>query len=113
MSCVFCDIASRRQDADIVFEDDIAVAFRDISPQAPVHVLVIPRIHIDGPGAVDESNAAILGHLVHVAGVVARQEGVADGGYRLVMNQGRNGGQSVFHLHLHVLGGRRMTWPPG
>ena len=113
MSCVFCEIAAGNVDADIVYEDDRAVAFRDSNPQAPLHILVIPRAHIDGPLAVDAQNEDTIGHLVAVAATVARQEGVADDGYRLVINQGRNGGQSVFHLHLHILAGRRMTWPPG
>lgn len=113
MGCVFCQIAARQVPAAIVYEDEHALAFRDINPQAPVHILIIPREHITGPAEVSDSNAPLVGHLIAVAARVAQQEGFAGDGYRLVLNEGRNGGQSVFHLHLHVLGGRRMTWPPG
>lgn len=113
MDCVFCAIASGKQRAQVVYEDDLAVAFYDIDPKAPTHILIIPREHIDGPLNVDDSNATIIGHLVAVAAKVARQVGIANGGYRLVVNQGQNGGQSVFHLHFHLLGGRRLSWPPG
>jgi histidine triad (HIT) family protein len=99
--------------AEIVYEDDVAVAFCDVRPQAPTHILVIPREHITGPLDFDAHNAQIAGHLVMVAAKVALQAGIAQEGYRLVMNQGRNGGQSVLHVHLHVLGGRRFIWPPG
>jgi histidine triad (HIT) family protein len=113
VSCIFCQIATRERAARILYEDDLAMAFHDVSPQAPTHILVIPRQHIVGPLDVDDTNEQIIGHLVSVAALVARQEGIADDGYRLVINQGRNGGQSVFHLHVHLLAGRRMTWPPG
>lgn len=113
MPCIFCEIAAGRQQADIIYEDDSVVAFRDVAPQAPAHILVIPREHIDGPLAVGDEHEAVIGHMVTVAGKLARQVGIANDGYRLVLNQGRDGGQSVFHIHLHVLGGRRMTWPPG
>jgi histidine triad (HIT) family protein len=113
MSCIFCDIVSRKRPGSIIYEDDRAVAFRDANPVAPVHILVVPREHITGPLDFDETNEQIAGHLVTVAARVAQQEGLASDGYRLVLNQGRNGGQSVFHVHLHVLGGRRLAWPPG
>jgi histidine triad (HIT) family protein len=113
MNCIFCDIVSRKRPGSIIYEDDHAVAFRDMNPVAPVHILVVPREHITGPLDFDETNEQIAGHLVTVAARVAQQEGIASEGYRLVLNQGRNGGQSVFHVHLHVLGGRRMAWPPG
>lgn len=113
MPCIFCEIAAGQRNADIVYEDDRVVAFHDVNPQAPVHMLVIPRQHIDGPLAVSDEHETLLGHMVAVAGTVAQQVGIANDGYRLVLNQGRHGGQSVFHIHLHVLGGRRMTWPPG
>jgi histidine triad (HIT) family protein len=113
MSCVFCDIVSGKHRGEIVYEDDRVVAFRDVNPMAPVHILVIPRDHIVGPLDFDETNEPLAGHLILVAAKVAQQEGIAADGYRLVLNQGRNGGQSVFHVHLHVLGGRRMAWPPG
>jgi histidine triad (HIT) family protein len=113
MGCVFCDIVCGKRHGEIVYEDDRVVAFRDVNPMAPVHILVIPRDHIVGPLDFDETNEHLAGHLVAVAAKVAQQEGVASDGYRLVLNQGHNGGQSVFHVHLHVLGGRRMAWPPG
>jgi histidine triad (HIT) family protein len=113
MSCVFCDIVSGKRSGQIIYEDDRAVAFRDVNPMAPVHILVVPREHITGPLDFDETNEPMAGHLIAVAARVALQEGIASDGYRLVLNQGRNGGQSVFHVHLHMLGGRRMSWPPG
>lgn len=113
MQCIFCDIAAGKQRAKIVYEDDRAVAFHDIDPKAPTHILIIPRKHIDGPLSVDDSNETIIGHLLTVAAEVARQIGIADSGYRLVVNQGQDGGQSVFHLHFHLLAGRRLVWPPG
>jgi len=106
-------VVSGAKPAEIVYQDELAVAFRDQNPMAPVHILVIPRQHIGGPMEIDEINEAVAGHLIAVAAKVAQQEGFAADGYRLVLNQGRNGGQSVFHVHLHVLAGRRMTWPPG
>lgn len=112
MGCVFCDIAQGNTNSDIVYQDEQVVAFRDIKPQAPVHILIIPRQHISTPVEFSEDTAGIAGHMVVVAGKVATQEGIEDG-YRLVMNNGSKGGQSVFHVHLHVLGGRRMQWPPG
>ncbi len=99
--------------ADLVYEDDLAVAFRDIAPQAEVHVLVIPRRHIRSLAHAVENVQPLLGHLLNVCAVVAAREGVADSGYRVVTNIGENGGQSVDHLHFHVLGGRQMNWPPG
>ncbi len=99
--------------ADLVYEDDLAIAFRDVAPQAEVHVLVIPRRHIRSLAHAAESDHALLGHLLNVCAAVAAQEGVAESGYRVVTNVGGDGGQSVDHLHFHVLGGRRMGWPPG
>ena len=113
MACIFCEIAAHRQAAEIVYEDEHVVAFRDVAPQAPIHVLIIPREHIAGPLDVVPEQEAVIGRLVGAAAVVARATGIADDGYRLVLNEGRNGGQSVFHLHMHLLGGRRLTWPPG
>jgi histidine triad (HIT) family protein len=113
MACVFCQIAAHETNARIVYEDELAVAFHDIHQASPVHILVIPRQHITGPLDVDGTNEQVIGHLIAVAAQIAHQEGIAESGYRLVTNQGRNGGQSVFHLHIHLLGGRRMSWPPG
>jgi histidine triad (HIT) family protein len=110
--CLFCKIGSGQIPAKIVMQDDDLLAFDDINPQAPVHVLVIPKRHI---GSINDAagDQALLGRLLEAATRVAKQKGIAEGGYRVVANTGRNGGQTVFHLHLHVLGGRPMTWPPG
>ena len=99
--------------ADVVLETDRALAFRDVMPQAPVHVLVIPKKPIPAVRDAGDDDADLLGHLMIVARDVARAEGIAETGYRLVVNTGSHGGQSVDHLHIHVLGGRQMTWPPG
>lgn len=109
--CLFCKIAAGDIPAELIFEDDQVVAFRDISPQAPVHFLIIPRKHLAGPAEIVEENEALAGHMIRVAGVVAKKEGIDD--FRLVFNNGAEAGQTVFHIHLHVLGGRAMTWPPG
>jgi histidine triad (HIT) family protein len=112
---LFQRIIDREIPADIVYEDERALAFRDVAPQAPVHVLVIPKRAIPRLAAAGDGDedVALLGHLLGVARKVAEQEGIAETGYRVVTNSGQDGGQSVDHLHLHVLGGRRMTWPPG
>ncbi len=111
--CIFCKIAEKKIPSKIVHEDDRAVAFDDVNPQAPTHVLVIPRKHAASIAELNEADAGLLGHLMLTGSTVAKQKGVAEGGYRIVMNTGKNGGQTVFHLHLHVLGGRAMHWPPG
>ena len=113
MATVFDKILAKEIPADIVFEDDRALAFRDIQPQAPVHVLVIPKERIARVGDAGSEQAGLLGHLLWVCGEVARSEGIADAGYRVVTNHGDHGGQSVDHLHFHVLGGRALGWPPG
>jgi len=110
---IFARIIDREIPADIVYEDDRALAFRDVNPVAPVHILVIPKKPIVGVGTAESDDAALLGHLMWVAAEVARQEGIAESGYRVVTNNGADGGQSVSHLHLHVLGGRQLGWPPG
>lgn len=110
--CIFCRIIRGESPARIVHEDEQAVALEDINPQAPVHLLVVPRKHIGGLSDAQGEDAALLGHLQLVAAQLARQRGI-ESGYRTVLNSGRGAGQSVFHLHLHVLGGRGMRWPPG
>ncbi len=110
---IFQKIADREIPADIVYEDDQCLAFRDVSPKAPTHVLVIPREPIPSLEYLTIENAALLGHLWLVIRDVARQVGVADSGYRVVVNCGSEGGQTVDHLHFHILGGRQMDWPPG
>ena len=110
--CLFCRIVAGEVPATVVAETDRTLAFRDIGPQAPTHVLVVPRDHHADAGACADADPALLGEVLAAAVAVARQEGL-DGGYRLVTNTGDDGGQSVHHLHVHVLGGRRMGWPPG
>jgi histidine triad (HIT) family protein len=109
--CIFCEIASGRAPARILFQDDQVVAFEDVAPGAPVHVLVVPRKHLADAREVTEDG--LLGHLFGAAHAVAADKGVAESGYRLVFNVGRDAGQAVDHAHLHVLGGRALRWPPG
>jgi histidine triad (HIT) family protein len=111
--CIFCKIVAGSIPASKVFEDDRAVAFRDINPQAPTHALVIPRAHIPSLAEAGEADEALLGHLLRVAARVAREGGHAEGGYRTVVNTGPDAGQTVFHVHVHVLAGRALNWPPG
>ena len=110
--CIFCGIASGAVPADLVYQDASAVAFRDLRPQAPVHCLVVPRAHYGSLDEVPGGAERLLGHLLSLCAVVARERGLAHG-YRVVVNTGADGGQTVGHLHLHMLGGRAMTWPPG
>jgi histidine triad (HIT) family protein len=112
-SCPFCRIATGQTPSTQVYSDEQVVAFRDARPVAPTHILVIPRRHISGIDAPEAADGALLTALVRAANAVARESGIAETGYRLVMNVGPNAGQSVFHLHLHVLGGRPLGWPPG
>lgn len=111
--CLFCRIVARTIPSKIVFEDDVAVAFEDVNPQAPVHVLVVPRRHVGSIAELQAADAGLMGHLMVAGAAIAKQKGVSESGYRIVINTGKNGGQTVFHLHLHVLGGRPMHWPPG
>lgn len=110
---IFSKILRREIPARIVHEDDRCLAFHDINPQAPVHVLVIPKRAIVSVDDLSEEDDALAGHLLRIAGKVARDLGLGEGGYRLVLNNGAAAGQTVFHLHIHVLGGRTLTWPPG
>ena len=111
--CIFCKIAAGEIPADLVYEDDQVVGFRDLNPQAPTHVLLIPRKHIASINELQPEDEAIIGRLYSAAAKVAAQEGFAESGYRTVINCNDDGGQTVFHVHLHLLGGRRMNWPPG
>lgn len=113
MSCFFCKIANNEMQTDIVYEDDQVIAFRDINPQAPKHLLIIPRKHIATLNDAEQEDQALLGHIMLTAQKIAELEGDLEDGYRVVMNCNRNGGQSVYHIHLHYLGGRQMGWPPG
>ena len=111
--CIFCAIAEGDIPANIVHNDDLVVAFRDIDPKAPSHILLISREHVASAAELTEDHAALLARLFVVAGTLARSEGISESGYRLVTNVGGDAGQSVHHLHLHLLGGRSMSWPPG
>ena len=111
--CIFCKIARGEIPAQVVHKTDLVTAFRDLDPQAPVHVLVIPNQHVGSAAEIGPGNGALMAALVVAANAVAAQEGIAETGYRLVFNVGEDGGMSVPHLHLHVLGGRRLSWPPG
>lgn len=111
--CLFCRFATGEIPTNKVFEDDTVLAFRDIAPQAPTHVLIIPKKHIASAQALAKDDAALWLHMIEVAQSVAESEGVSENGYRLVTNIGSDAGQSVPHLHLHLLGGRTMEWPPG
>ncbi len=111
-ACIFCKIIAGDIPAILIYEDEDVLAFNDISPQAPTHILVIPRKHIPGPAALTEADHVLSGKLVHIGTRLAAEAGLNDG-FRLVMNNGESAGQTVFHLHMHVLGGRAMTWPPG
>jgi histidine triad (HIT) family protein len=111
--CLFCKIVARTIPAALVYEDNLVVAFDDINPQAPTHTLVIPRKHVVSIVELQELDVGLLGHLMLAGNKIAKLKGITDTGYRFVVNTGAHGGQSVFHLHLHVLGGRHMAWPPG
>lgn len=111
--CLFCKMVEGEIKADVVYEDDEVLAFRDINPQAPVHVLIIPKKHISTINDLQETDASLVGKMYLAAKDIAKQSGIADEGYRAVMNCNAGAGQTVFHIHLHLLGGRGMQWPPG
>jgi histidine triad (HIT) family protein len=111
--CLFCKILSGDIPADVIYESDTAIAFRDINPKAPTHVLIIPRRHISTINDIGEDDQEVVGSLYLAAKAIAAEEGFADEGYRAVMNCNAGAGQTVFHIHLHLLGGRQLTWPPG
>ena len=112
-NCLFCKIAAGEIPSTQVYSDEHIVAFRDISPAAPEHILLIPRKHIQSVAALSAQDGELMGHLMLRAKQIAEDEGIAESGYRCVMNTGQDGGQTVGHLHLHLLAGRQMTWPPG
>jgi len=113
MDCLFCKIIERKIPSSIVYENDRVLAFNDVNPQAPNHVLVVPKKHIPTLNDLTVADDAIVGELVRCAAAIAAERGIAAGGYRTVFNTNREAGQTVFHIHLHVLGGRSMGWPPG
>lgn len=113
MDCLFCKIINGDIPANVLFEDEDIIAFEDIMPQAPSHFLVIPKRHISTLNDLTDADANVVGKLQITAAKVAKQKGIADSGYRVVMNCNEAGGQTVYHIHMHVLGGRAMTWPPG
>jgi len=111
--CLFCRIVAGEIPADVIHESERVIAFRDINPQAPTHVLIIPRTHVSTINDMTEDHSQDFAALFHAARLIAQSEGVADDGYRVVMNCNAGAGQSVYHVHLHLLAGRRLTWPPG
>lgn len=111
--CLFCKIVEKKIPCKIVYEDEKMVAFEDINPQAPVHLLLIPKKHLSGLLDMKSDDKIEVGHLFSVIPALARQKGIAESGFRTVVNSGREAGQTVFHLHVHLLGGRAMRWPPG
>ncbi|MBN1405745.1 MAG: histidine triad nucleotide-binding protein [Candidatus Omnitrophica bacterium] len=112
-NCLFCKIIKGEIKAKIAYENEKVFAFYDINPQAPTHVLIIPKLHISGAPEIDDNNRTVVSDLIIAANEIARQSGIDKTGYRLVLNCGPDAGQAVFHLHLHLLGGRKLNWPPG
>jgi len=113
MDCLFCKIIDREIPADIVYEDDAVLAFNDINPQAPTHMLIVPKQHIATLNDIEEGDLALVGRLQYTAAKLASEKGFAEEGYRVVMNCNDQAGQTVYHIHMHLMGGRRFTWPAG
>jgi histidine triad (HIT) family protein len=113
LDCLFCKIINRDIPGSIVYEDDRVLAFNDINPQAPTHVLLVPKRHIESLNSLQAGDDQIVGELVRRAAAIAKERGISAGGYRTVFNTNRDAGQTVFHIHLHLIGGRSMSWPPG
>ncbi|MFQ5779604.1 MAG: histidine triad nucleotide-binding protein [Nitrospiria bacterium] len=111
--CLFCRVIEKKIPSKIVYEDETAIAFEDINPQAPVHLLIIPKKHLSGLSALQPADQGAIAHLFSVVSKLAQKNAIVEGGYRTVINTGRGAGQSVFHLHIHLLGGRPFRWPPG
>ncbi|MCP4598117.1 histidine triad nucleotide-binding protein [Neptuniibacter sp.] len=112
MDCLFCKIINKEIPADIIYEDDHVIAFNDINPQAPTHALIIPRKHISTLNDIKDEDTALVGHMIQTAGKIAKQLGFDETGYRTVFNCNEHGGQTVYHIHLHILGGKPLGWPP-
>lgn len=113
MACIFCEIIEKKRPAKIIYEDEFVVAFDDINPQAPVHVLVIPKKHISTILDIKDEDKVLLGYLFQIGNKIVKDRGVAERGFRFVMNCNSEAGQTIYHMHLHILGGRWMLWPPG
>jgi len=113
MDCLFCKIIEREIPAEIVFEDDEVLAFNDINPQAPTHIVIVPKQHIATLNDIEERDLALIGRLQYTAATLAAEKGFAEEGYRVVMNCNEQGGQTVYHIHMHLMGGRRFIWPAG
>jgi len=111
--CIFCRIIEKKIPAKLVHEDDHAIAFEDIHPQAPTHILIVPKKHIQDIHSIKQVDRELIGHLFVVAQILGEKRGLDKSGYRMVINNGRDAGQAVFHIHLHLLSGRKFTWPPG
>lgn len=111
--CIFCKIINGEIPSEKVYEDDLVLAFNDVSPQSPTHILVIPKKHISSANDIDNSNKEVIGHIFSVISKIAKEKGFSDAGYRVVNNCGEDGGQTVNHIHYHVLAGRNLQWPPG
>ena len=112
-SCIFCKIVSGETKADVVYRDEQATAFRDIHPVAPTHILIVPNRHVESVSTLEAQDEQLVGHLFKVASQLANEQGISKGGYRLITNTGVDGGQTVLHLHLHLIGGQRMRYPMG
>ena len=113
LNCIFCKVVSKEARAEILYQDEQVTAFRDIHPVAPTHILIVPNRHIDSVGTMEPEDEQVVGHIFSVARRLAEQEGIAKGGYRLITNTGPHGGQTVFHLHVHLIGGQRLRYPMG
>ncbi len=111
--CIFCKIVKGEIPGDIVYEDDKVLAFNDIDPKAPVHILIIPKEHISGVNDIDDKHKGLMGHILTIASKLASEKGIGESGFRIVVNSGKDAGQAVFHIHFHLLGGRPLAWPPG
>ena len=111
--CLFCKIAAGEMETDFVYQDEKVVAFKDLNPQAPVHLLIVPKKHISDLNNLQSEDSELIGHIYQVAKKMAAKYEIADSGYRLVSNCGDDGGQTVYHIHFHLLGGRKLQWPPG
>jgi histidine triad (HIT) family protein len=111
--CVFCQIIEKRIASDMIYEDDDLVAFKDIDPKAPTHILIVPKKHISRIVEVDDEDAPLLGKMIVLAKDIAKENNFHENGFRITLNDGRDGGQTIFHIHMHLLSGRRLMWPPG